>query len=105
MTEIAPTPNTPVRSTLGYTITSLVLGVAAVTTGAAPLIGFDPSVDWGWSGIFAIVAVVFGFLGLTKERKAQGLAIAGIVCGATFLAGAVMLGALGVFALFMPGVS
>lgn len=69
----------------GNSTASLVLGIIAVM---CSLLGFVVCFTWlvGW--IFAVLAVVFGHLGLAnaKQRGGSGTAVVGLICGYLTLA-------------------
>tara|TARA_Y100001935_G_scaffold83457_1_gene69426 strand:+ start:1771 stop:2163 length:393 start_codon:yes stop_codon:yes gene_type:complete len=69
----------------GNSTASLVLGLIAVM---CSILGFGVCFTWlvGW--IFAVLAVVFGHIGLanSKHRGGSGTAIVGLICGYLTLA-------------------
>jgi hypothetical protein len=54
-----------------------VLSIISMVAGILGLV-----VSWtGWGGIFAIAAVVLGFIGRSKEPQAKGFWLTGIILG------------------------
>jgi Domain of unknown function (DUF4190) len=64
----------PARSSNGFAVTSLVLGILSIVLFFTIWIPF----------ILAILAIIFGALGISNARKGaprKGMAIAGLICG------------------------
>lgn len=75
-----PAAATPASATNGFSIASLVLGIASIPTG------------WAIAGILAIV---FGFLARSREPQGRTMSTWGIVLGFVGLFGWVIIGLLG----------
>jgi hypothetical protein len=73
----------PARPTDGFSVASMVLGILGIVSGCCTF------------GIFSILAVIFGHLGLnnTKDntRSGHGMAVAGLVMGYVFVIPMVIL--------------
>jgi hypothetical protein len=94
MTDNAPRPQivyvqAPKRAS-GLSVAALVLGVLAIIFAIVPLVG------WLLGGFCAILAIVFGIIGATLDRKVElsdKMPFAGILLGILALVGIVALGA------------